>query len=137
MKGLYSIIALSTISRELASSFQVGQKNILLALRPTFGKIRNNDMISSLSRSPSIGLYHVSFRRGKSMKAMDRRYSTDLQYVGRDADYGEILAGGERYEMVELPDSMVDTTIFVGNLCEVRLVFWAFNLFMMFLKVQH
>lgn len=71
------------------------------------------------------------------MKAMDHRYSTDLQYIGRDADYGEILAGGERYAMVELPDSMVDTTIFVGNLCEVRLVFRTFNLFIMFLGVHH
>ena len=50
-----------------------------------------------------------------------RRSSTDLRlrYSFRDADYGELLAGGQRYEMVELPDSMVDTTIFVGNLCEV------------------
>lgn len=36
----------------------------------------------------------------------------------RDADYKEVLVGGERYEMVPLPDSIVDTTLFVGNLCE-------------------
>mmetsp|Transcript_39590 Transcript_39590/g.55781 ORF Transcript_39590/g.55781 Transcript_39590/m.55781 type:complete len:511 (+) Transcript_39590:209-1741(+) len=36
----------------------------------------------------------------------------------RDADYIEMMVGGERYEMVPLPDSMVDTTCFVGNLCE-------------------
>lgn len=30
----------------------------------------------------------------------------------------ENMVGGERYEMVPLPDSMVDTTIFVGNLNE-------------------
>jgi RNA recognition motif-containing protein len=30
----------------------------------------------------------------------------------------EALVGGMRYEMVELPDSLVDTTVFVGNLCE-------------------
>ena len=30
----------------------------------------------------------------------------------------EQLIGGERYEMVPLPDSMVDTTLFVGNLNE-------------------
>eukprot|EP00566_Odontella_aurita_P011276 CAMPEP_0113556824 /NCGR_PEP_ID=MMETSP0015_2-20120614/17458_1 /TAXON_ID=2838 /ORGANISM="Odontella" /LENGTH=412 /DNA_ID=CAMNT_0000458197 /DNA_START=235 /DNA_END=1473 /DNA_ORIENTATION=- /assembly_acc=CAM_ASM_000160 len=34
------------------------------------------------------------------------------------ADFEECWAGGERYEMVQLPDSLVDTTIFVGNLCE-------------------
>ena len=36
----------------------------------------------------------------------------------RDADLGEMMVGGQRYEMVPLPDSMVDTTLFVGNLCE-------------------
>ena len=36
----------------------------------------------------------------------------------RDADFFEMMVGGERYEMVPLPDSMVDTTCFVGNLCE-------------------
>ena len=36
----------------------------------------------------------------------------------RDADFGEMLVGGQRYEMVPLPDSMVETTLFVGNLCE-------------------
>jgi RNA recognition motif-containing protein len=30
----------------------------------------------------------------------------------------EMMIGGERYEMVSLPDGMVDTTLFVGNLCE-------------------
>ena len=30
----------------------------------------------------------------------------------------ELLVGGERYSMVPLPDSMVSTTLFVGNLCE-------------------
>ena len=63
------------------------------------------------------GLHHRTSRR----RAVDHnRISTDLHYIPRDADYGEILAGGQRYEMVELPDSMVDTTLFVGNLCEVR-----------------
>jgi hypothetical protein len=27
----------------------------------------------------------------------------------------EALVGGMRYEMVELPDSLVDTTVFVGE----------------------
>ena len=30
----------------------------------------------------------------------------------------ELLIGGARYEMVELPDSMMSTTLWVGNLCE-------------------
>jgi hypothetical protein len=36
----------------------------------------------------------------------------------RDADFVEKMLGGERYEMVPLPDSMISTTLFVGNLCE-------------------
>lgn len=35
-----------------------------------------------------------------------------------DADFAEMMIGGERYEMVPLPDSMIATTLFVGNLCE-------------------
>ena len=30
----------------------------------------------------------------------------------------ELLIGGTKYEMVELPDSMMSTTLWVGNLCE-------------------
>ncbi len=30
----------------------------------------------------------------------------------------ELLVGGTKYEMVELPDSMMSTTLWVGNLCE-------------------
>mmetsp|Transcript_20763 Transcript_20763/g.49309 ORF Transcript_20763/g.49309 Transcript_20763/m.49309 type:complete len:642 (-) Transcript_20763:833-2758(-) len=41
-----------------------------------------------------------------------------MVYDVRDADFGEMIAGGQRYEMIPLPDSMVPTTIFVGNLCE-------------------
>jgi RNA recognition motif-containing protein len=33
-------------------------------------------------------------------------------------DAMELLIGGARYEMVELPDSMMSTTLWVGNLCE-------------------
>lgn len=36
----------------------------------------------------------------------------------READYVEMVLGGERYEMVPLPDRMIDTTIYVGNICE-------------------
>lgn len=36
----------------------------------------------------------------------------------RDADLVEQLVGGKRYEVTQLPDSMIDTTLFVGNLCE-------------------
>lgn len=51
-----------------------------------------------------------------------RRFSSSLPRLfvatTRDADPIEQIVGGERYEMVPLPDSMLSTTIFVGNLCE-------------------
>lgn len=46
------------------------------------------------------------------------RFLTLLFFHDRQADIMEQFVGGMRYEMVELPDSLVDTTIFVGNLCE-------------------
>lgn len=48
--------------------------------------------------------------------------TTSLRYTNMDAfetrDAMELLIGGARYEMVELPDSMMSTTLWVGNLCE-------------------
>ncbi|KAL7530132.1 hypothetical protein ACHAXR_003324 [Thalassiosira sp. AJA248-18] len=51
------------------------------------------------------------------------RVSTSpLGYSNWDAfetrDSMELMIGGTRYEMVELPDSMMSTTLWVGNLCE-------------------
>eukprot|EP00977_Amphora_coffeiformis_P013708 scaffold3651_cov156-Amphora_coffeaeformis.AAC.5 len=39
-------------------------------------------------------------------------------HLDREADILEQIVGGERYEMNELPDSMMATTLFVGNLNE-------------------
>lgn len=36
----------------------------------------------------------------------------------READFVEMTLGGQRYEMVPLPDRMMETTVFVGNICE-------------------
>ena len=44
--------------------------------------------------------------------------SSALYYHDREMDIMEEFVGGRRYEMVELPDSLVETTLFVGNLCE-------------------
>ncbi|KAG7345342.1 RRM domain containing RNA-binding protein [Nitzschia inconspicua] len=41
-----------------------------------------------------------------------------MVHNNRDADLMEMMVGGERFEMVPLPDSMMETTIFVGNVCE-------------------
>lgn len=46
------------------------------------------------------------------------RKLTALFFHDEEADMMEEFGGGMRYEMVDLPDSMVDTTVFVGNLCE-------------------
>ncbi|KAL7533184.1 hypothetical protein ACHAWF_004374 [Thalassiosira exigua] len=47
---------------------------------------------------------------------------SSLRYSNWDAfetrDSLELMIGGARYEMVELPDSMMSTTLWVGNLCE-------------------
>jgi hypothetical protein len=55
-----------------------------------------------------------------SLAPMRRRILVSPLFVLglRDADFREMMVGGERYEMVPLPDSMMDTTLFVGNLCE-------------------
>lgn len=50
--------------------------------------------------------------------ALSASTSLDMLLNTRDADRMESWVGGERYEMVPLPDSMVDQTVFVGNLCE-------------------
>ena len=39
-------------------------------------------------------------------------------YYQDSTDMMELMVGGPKYEMVPLPDSMMDTTLFVGNLCE-------------------
>jgi hypothetical protein len=44
------------------------------------------------------------------------RPSTAQRYLSNSEI--DILESCERYEMVRLPDSLVPTTIFVGNLCE-------------------
>ena len=66
-------------------------------------------LVLSLSATTSLG-----FSIGPARRSVSSLGVSNL----RDADYGELMVGGERYEMVPLPDSMVDTTVFVGNLCE-------------------
>jgi hypothetical protein len=39
-------------------------------------------------------------------------------HMHREADMVEQMIGGERYEVTQLPDSMVETTLFVGNIDE-------------------
>lgn len=85
---------------------------------------------SSLVSSRSVLRPHESFHGTTSMGSISRRAftfqrhyyhhydSTRLYFGDRNADMMEVFVGGMRYEMVELPDSLVDTTIFVGNLCE-------------------
>mmetsp|Transcript_26242 Transcript_26242/g.56278 ORF Transcript_26242/g.56278 Transcript_26242/m.56278 type:complete len:300 (-) Transcript_26242:67-966(-) len=53
-----------------------------------------------------------------SSKSPSTRISMVYNHDIRDPDMMEMMIGGQRYENVPLPDSMLDTTIFVGNLCE-------------------
>ena len=48
------------------------------------------------------------------------RSTTQLQYLPSytEPDPLQFQAGGKRYEMVPLPDSMCGTTVWIGNLCE-------------------
>lgn len=137
MKRINAIDALSIllllliVNQDQAFGFQMARS---VSATTAYSSISANalDRISSTTRSSSTTTDESSFELSKlsnnavcsnrrnfaiHMASRDHRY--EYQYIGRDADYGEILAGGQRYEMVELPDSMVDTTIFVGNLCEV------------------
>ena len=74
--------------------------------------------------SPSYG-FHVARHLSASSSSSCRPSSsspTALGYSNWDAfetrDAFELMVGGARYEMVELPDSMMSTTLWVGNLCE-------------------
>jgi len=78
------------------------------------------------SRSPVISnnnphqiMKTAAQRQGPQIRPSSSQ-TTALQMVvtDRDPDLFEMMLGGERYEMVPLPDRMCDTTIFVGNLCE-------------------
>lgn len=77
-------------------------------------------------RSPSNAITRLSpptLRNAPYGHVIDTHHKTAATFesallYGRDADMMEMSIGGMRYEMVELPDSMMDTTLFVGNLCE-------------------
>eukprot|EP00580_Thalassiosira_gravida_P000337 CAMPEP_0201612332 /NCGR_PEP_ID=MMETSP0492-20130828/22757_1 /ASSEMBLY_ACC=CAM_ASM_000837 /TAXON_ID=420259 /ORGANISM="Thalassiosira gravida, Strain GMp14c1" /LENGTH=235 /DNA_ID=CAMNT_0048078797 /DNA_START=220 /DNA_END=924 /DNA_ORIENTATION=- len=45
-------------------------------------------------------------------------YYSNLDTTFDTRDAAEQMVGGVKYEMVELPDSMMSTTLWVGNLCE-------------------
>ena len=81
-------------------------------------------ILALLSPSWAFQLQHSSTppRGGKRAAATIPSTTTSLRYTNMDAfetlDAMELLIGGSRYEMVELPDSMMSTTLWVGNLCE-------------------
>ena len=54
-----------------------------------------------------------------SSKSTTATPTTSLHMLGVTyPSFDEMIAGGERYEMVPLPDKMCSTTLWVGNLCE-------------------
>jgi hypothetical protein len=67
-------------------------------------------VFDSLSSPSSLSLPHPQQQRSS--------HSSLKVFNPRDAGFMEVSVGGECYKMVPLPDSMVDTTLFVGNLNE-------------------
>ena len=78
------------------------QVHILVVLAAIFDGLQYGGIAFSLN------LIHIRHPRQRPLFVFDLR----------DADFREMIVGGERYEMVPLPDSIVETTLFVGNLCE-------------------
>ncbi len=74
--------------------------------------------IKSKFRNDAFQSIPASFTPNAFNSAARTPRGTELFYYEREADRMEQYVGGVRYEMVELPDCLVDTTIFVGNLCE-------------------
>jgi hypothetical protein len=70
----------------------------------------------------SWGFLSTSHRQFAATGSSCHRPATSVAYSNWDAfdtrDSVELMIGGTRYEMVELPDSMMSTTLWVGNLCE-------------------
>lgn len=89
-------------------------------LKPPLGHLRRFSqlwlllgcaVLLSMLVLPSRALLHIGIpRRGRT------RPPSVL--FDSEADYADTVVGWERYSMVPLPDSMLSTTLFVGNLCE-------------------
>jgi hypothetical protein len=73
--------------------------------------VGENDQLRALTSQSS-------FLRGLMHNKPKVSHRHDMVHNTHDADLMEVMMGGQRFEMVPLPDSMLDTTIFVGNLCE-------------------
>lgn len=71
---------------------------------------------------PSCGFHSFVLPTSGSRVRDPSSSTTRICYSNWDAfenrDHLELMIGGARYEMVELPDSMMSTTLWVGNLCE-------------------
>lgn len=73
-----------------------------------------------LSLPPPASLPEASASASAPASAAIARSTTQLQYLPSytEPDPLQFQAGGKRYEMVPLPDSMCGTTVWIGNLCE-------------------
>ncbi|KAL7566578.1 hypothetical protein ACA910_000644 [Epithemia clementina (nom. ined.)] len=78
----------------------------------------NLPLVGFLSKRKSTVISSHYYANRQSRNNINRPLSV---YSDKEADIADIveqIVGGERYEMSELPDSMMDTTLFVGNLNE-------------------
>jgi RNA recognition motif-containing protein len=110
------IVIYSICIASISSAFQTSSNAITKQMHPMTTSLSfvSHQYQFAIRRRSSNDKFHVA--ETNSGKYCDIK--TNLFYFDNDADMMEGIAGGQRYSMVELPDSMVDTTIFVGNLCE-------------------
>ena len=102
-------IAVTMTRRTLALFLFSGIAALTVAFQP---QVHGSRSRYPQSISPSPAITH-------QVRAGERISTSALHVMSiREPDLYEMMMGGERYEMVPLPDRMCDTTIFVGNLCE-------------------
>lgn len=84
------------------------------------GVIASKAFVAAFQVTPRTGIRYYSggMKENLAPQSFVVRPTSKLFFYDREADGIEQMIGGTRYEMVELPDCLVDTTIFVGNLCE-------------------
>jgi len=70
-----------------------------------------------IATSPLCAGFQRPYESTRPNDRLTARPPTELKYL-ESRDVVELMIGGARYEMVELPDAMMSTTLFVGNLCE-------------------
>ena len=110
--------------RQRTSTMRIQRSSILLwslpAMAGAFHMPATPTIRAAHSSNPGDTATAAASRRtSTSSKSTTATSTTALQMLGvTHPSFDEMIAGGERYEMVPLPDNMCSTTLWVGNLCE-------------------